>query len=115
MHITHQAEAARVRKQFDVRTATIDTILKIHLVSAIRPFCTLLNSRSYPNDLPQQREKKAKQNSLYNQRLIFEDEGLGEHRSDSVVFGTRFQNQTLVSGNSVLLQLLHSPLPYDRI
>lgn len=55
MHIfTHQAEAARVRKQFDVGAATVDTILKIHLISAARSqkgtlFCMLLNCSKEKN------------------------------------------------------------------
>lgn len=39
MHMTictHQTETASVWKQFDVRSATVDTILKIHLISATR-------------------------------------------------------------------------------
>lgn len=64
MHIfTHQAEAARVRKQFDVGAAAVDTILKIHLISAARSqkstlFCMLVNS--HVNNLLQQREKQGR-------------------------------------------------------
>jgi len=51
-------------------------------------------------------------NSLYDQRVLLEDEGLVEHGGDGVVLGPGLEDQTPVSWNFVLLQLLHGPLPW---
>lgn len=53
-------------------------------------------------------------NSLYDQGLVLEDKRFVQYGRDCVVFGPGLEHQTLISWYFVLLQLLHSPLPYSR-